>query len=157
MERILKPVLGPLKSARQMIDPQTVKLLQMSTTMMGHMVNENLIPSERLKARKKRFDVFKPYTLESFGQGMLDASIPDRPVFETTQMERAQLAVLLGSITDPYLMTFAGIPEEEVKKIVSAREERMKQEDDMAMLAITGAGEPDTQDTAKKSDGPSAN
>lgn len=146
MERVLAPIVGLIKSARKMHDPQTVKLLQMATAMMGYRLNNGNIPDAIVRSRSARFEAFRPFDLTSFGKGLLDCTIPGRDVFPETPLEKAQRLLIVQNITDPYLMTQAGVPEEEVKKMAAERQAQADLEASMLTGLAVAQGQNDNQD-----------
>jgi len=145
IERALSPVVGLVRSAQESADPQTIKLLQMETAIMGYRLNNSDIPAQIVAARPDRYNPFRPFGLESYGQGLLDCAIKPRPLFEPTQDERiASLTMMIPIIEsgDPYLMAQAGIPEEEIDRITREQEQR-RQEQLSAMALTTSAPDED--------------
>ena len=137
MERALSPIVGLVKAARANADPQTIKLLQMGTAIMGFRVNSGDIPAELMTARRARYEAFRPYGLDSFGQGLFDCSIPDRPVLSETKDEKVARLVMIESLTSEWALAEAGVPEEEIARITGERE---KQRAEMASaFSVTGA------------------
>lgn len=143
MERVLAPIVGLIRQARKMHDPQTVKLLQMAISMLGFRLSANQIPPEILQARPARFEAFQPYDLESYGRGLLDFTIPGRDVFPETLLERAQRLQITQTITDPYLQGQAGIPQEEADRM--AKEKQDQADAEAALIAGTQANGQDNQ------------
>lgn len=141
VERALFTILGLVESVQANMDPQTVKLLQMGTAMMGYRLGRGDYPAALVKARPDRYDPFKTYTLDSYGQGLLECSIGPRPLFTEAPDEKATRLILLGQIIetgDPWLMAQAGIPEEEIARMVGEQEQRRQE---MAQsFSIAGAG-----------------
>lgn len=127
VSRLLAPIVGLVESARGNLDPRMVALSQMGVAMMGFRVNldeeKGGYKRELLEQRKSRYDVFRPFGLESWGKGDLDFVIADRPVFEDTPEERVAYLVLAESLTTEWAMLRAGIPKEEVDKILKEKEE----------------------------------
>lgn len=123
MERLLAPVSGLVKAARKMHDPQTVKLLQMNTAIMGERLKRGDIPEEVRARRPARFEAFDGFDLTSFGKGLLDATIPGREIFPETLLEKAQRLVLVQGLTDPYLLEQAGVPKKEIKRMLKEQED----------------------------------
>lgn len=149
VERALFTILGLVESVQANMDPQTVKLLQMGTTMMGFRLGRGDYPAELVKARPDRYDPFREYTLDSYGQGLLECSIGPRPLFTETPDEKATRLILLGQIIetgDPWLMAQAGIPEEEIARM---RDEQEKRRAEMsAAFSVAGAGAQEQADQA---------
>jgi hypothetical protein len=124
VERALGPIVSRVIAARDNLDPQTVKLHQMSLAMIGERLRRLDYPAELLRDRSARYEAFRPFNLDSYGKGLLDFSIASRPVIPETVDERIQRAILLQSITDPLLMQMAGVSEEEVRQLFADREAR---------------------------------
>jgi len=141
VERALFTILGLVESVQANMDPQTVKLLQMGTTMMGYRLSKGHYPAELVKARSDRYDPFRQYTLDSYGQGLLECSIGPRPLFVEAPDEKATRLILLGQIIetgDPWLMAQAGIPEEEIARMVGEQEQRRQEM--ASAFSVAGAG-----------------
>jgi len=141
VERALFTILGLVESVQANMDPQTVKLLQMGTAMMGYRLGRGDYPPELVKARPDRYDPFRQYDLDSYGQGLLECSIGPRPLFTEAPDEKATRLILLGQIIesgDPWLMAEAGIPPEEIERIVGEQEQRRQEM--AASFSIAGAG-----------------
>ena len=141
VERALFTILGLVEAVQANMDPQTVKLLQMGTTMMGYRLGRGDYPADLVKARPDRYDPFSTFNLDSYGQGLLGCSIGPRPLFTEAPDEKATRLILLGQIIetgDPWLMAQAGIPEEEIARMQSEQEKR-RQEMEQA-FSVAGAG-----------------
>lgn len=141
VERALFTILGLVESVQANMDPQTVKLLQMGTTMMGFRLGRGDYPSDLVKARPDRYTPFEGFTLDSYGQGLLECSIGPRPLFTEAPDEKATRLILLGQIIetgDPWLMAQAGIPEEEIARMQSEQEKRRAEMS--AAFSVAGAG-----------------
>jgi hypothetical protein len=122
MTRILEPIVGRLTSAQEMHDPNTLKILQMATAIMGERIKRGDIPADILRSRPRRFDAFRPFDLASHGQGILDASIPARDPFPETPLEKAQRMLYVQQVTDPDLMLELGRSEEVVNQLTADRQ-----------------------------------
>ncbi len=141
VERALFTILGLVEAVQANMDPQTVKLLQMGTTMMGYRLQQGHYPADLVKARPDRYDPFRTFTLDSYGQGLLECSIGPRPLFTEAPDEKATRLILLGQIIetgDPWLMAQAGIPEEEIARMQSEQEKRRQEM--QAAFSVAGAG-----------------
>ncbi|MGE0541226.1 MAG: hypothetical protein AB7R89_13715 [Dehalococcoidia bacterium] len=141
IERLLGPIASPVRAARVNYDAQTRKLLQMAIAIMGYRLQRSDYPSDVVNARPDRYAPFQGFDLESFGQGHLDFAIPSRPVFPETIDERVARLVLVGQVIDtgdPWLMAEAGIPEEEVQRMIADRDRARQQE--LAAFSVAGAG-----------------
>jgi len=142
VERALFTILGLVESVQANMDPQTVKLLQMGTTMMGFRLGRgNDYPAALVAARPDRYEPFRQFTLDSYGRGLLECSIGPRPLFTETPDEKAMRLIQVGQIIetgDPWLMAQAGIPEEEIARMVGDQEKRRAEMS--AAFSIAGAG-----------------
>lgn len=141
VERALFTILGLVESVQANMDPQTVKRLQMGTTMMGFRLGRGDYPADLVKARPDRYDPFSTFNLDSYGQGLLECSIGPRPLFTEAPDEKATRLILLGQIIetgDPWLMAQAGIPEKEIARMQSEQEKRRTEM--QAAFSIAGAG-----------------
>ncbi len=94
IERALGPIVGRVKRARANHDPQTVKLHQMALAMLGFRLANGDYPERVTAERPARYEAFRAFDLTSYGRGMLDFTIPDRPVIPETAQERVELALL---------------------------------------------------------------
>lgn len=94
IERALGPIVGRVKRARANHDPQTVKLHQMALAMLGYRLTNGHYPARVVSERPARYEAFRPFDLGSYGRGLLDFTIPDRPVIPETAKERVDLALL---------------------------------------------------------------
>lgn len=147
VERALFIILGLVESVQANMDPQTVKLLQMGTTMMGYRLSKGHYPPALVAARPDRYKPFEKYTLDSYGQGLLECSIGPRPLFTEAPDEKATRLILLGQIIetgDPWLMAQAGIPEEEIDRMVGEQEKRRAEM--AAAFSVAGSGAQDEAD-----------
>ena len=141
VERALFTILGLVESVQANMDPQTVKLLQMGTAMMGYRLQQGHYPPALVTARPDRYEPFRTYTLDSYGQGLLECSIGPRPLFVEAPDEKATRLILLGQIIetgDPWLMAQAGIPEEEIARMVGDQEQRRAEM--QAAFSVAGSG-----------------
>lgn len=141
VDRILAPITGNVRDARKNYDPQTVKLLQMGTSMMAFNLSRVGVfwPREVVRRREKRYEPFREYTLDSYFEGRLDCSIPERPVFAESQDERIARLVQINSLIadpDPWVLREAGVPEAEVARILKEKEEAREAMD----AQLTGVG-----------------
>lgn len=151
-DRILSPITGKVRDARKNYDPQTLKKLQMSTSMIAHNIRRNYYPYQVMQRRAKRYDPFRVFTLDSYFRGLLDASIPDRPVFPESQDEKISRLVQINALLadpDPWVLKEAGVPEAEVKRIL---QEKNAAREAMA-ISLTGVNpqrpEPDNPDNSE--------
>lgn len=135
-ERVLAPVVGLVKNSRKMHDPQTIKRLQMSTSMMAYGLRSGAITPAVIAQRPSRYAAFQPYDLTSYDRGLMDCTVAGRDVFPETLLEKTQRLTLVQNLTDPWLLQQAGVPEDEV--------ERMKEDQDQAdedeLALLTGLG-----------------
>ena len=141
VERALFTILGLVEAVQANMDPQTVKLLQMGTTMMGYRLQQGHYPADLVKARPDRYEPFSTFNLDSYGQGLLECSIGPRPLFTEAPDEKATRLILLGQIIetgDPWLMAQAGIPEEEIARMQSEQQQRRAEM--QAAFSVAGAG-----------------
>lgn len=124
--RILSPIIARVEAARKNHDPQTIKLCQMAISMIAYRLKAGDYYPDVVQKRKKRYEVFDPYTIDSFSEGLLDFTIPDRPVFKDTLDEKVNRLVLIEKLSTPWAMLEAGMPEAEVTKIMAEREKQQK-------------------------------
>lgn len=147
----LAPIDARVRAARRNHDTQMVKLLQMNTSMMGHHVNTGEFPSEVMAARRDRYEAFRPFTLDSYGRGLEDATIPDRDVFPESKMERAQYLAVVDALESDWARREAGIPDDEIRAMNA--EQRRQSEAMAAAFSVTAAEEPTTGDSEDAGDG----
>lgn len=141
IDRILAPITGNVRDARKNYDPQTVKLLQMGTSMMAFNLSRVGVfwPREVVRRRSSRYEPFEAYSLDSYFEGLLDCSIPERPVFAESQDERIARLVQINTLiadADPWVLKEAGLPEAEVNRIIKEKREAQEAMD----AQLTGIG-----------------
>jgi len=110
-----------------------VKLLQMATSIMGYRLHAGDIPDEILSQRPDRYEAFAPYTVEAWGRGLLDATIPGREVFPESQAEKAQWLALAKDLP-PWGLRELGISEEDIAAEEEAKAQRAAEQ--LAMFAM---------------------
>lgn len=140
VERALGPIIGLVKDARKNYDTQTVKLIQMALTMTGWRVLTNGYPLELIAARQARYDVFKPFPLEAFGQGLMDFIIPDREVIPDTIDERIARQLQIEQLTWPYSWQVAGVPEDVRTKLETEQNDEKARQAQLDQFAAVGPG-----------------
>jgi hypothetical protein len=140
MERVLSPIVGLVNAVRANIDPQTVKLLQMGTAIMGERLKRGDYPVDLVNARPDRYDPFKPFDLTSHGRGLLKCSIPSRPVFEESRDEKIQRLILIEGLQSRWAQLEAGMPEEEVDAL-QAKRQAEREGFDVNLTGIGGQNE----------------
>jgi hypothetical protein len=148
VERALSPIVALVNDARSNADPQTIKLLQMGTAIIGMRLKNGDYPDDLVRARPDRYQPFAAFDLESYGRGLLECSVGPRPVFSETVDEKTLRLVQMIPIIesgDPWLMLQAGIPQEEIDRMVAEQEKR--QQDMVASFSVAGAGNQDQGST----------
>lgn len=141
IKRGLGPVVGLMELAQANYDPQTIKAAQMGIAIMGYRLQQRDYPDAVVQGRPDRYAAFEPFDLTSYGEGKLDFSIGPRDPFPETPEERVQRLILLGSVIDsgdPWLIAQAGVPEEEVTRIIADQEKRRREQE--AAFSVAGAG-----------------
>jgi hypothetical protein len=133
----LRPIIAKVQSAQANHDPQMVKVCQMATTMMGMRLNNGDIPREVVTARPDRYKVFEPYTLESFGRGLLDASIAPRDPFPESKLEQATWLTIAVELP-PWAQRQLGIDEADIAEQEAANQARAAEM--VAAFSVAGAG-----------------
>lgn len=154
VERALSPIVGKVTAAQNNADPQTIKLGQMAIAILGFRVNQGDVPADLIAARPARYAAFAPFDLDSFGRGLLDATIPSRSMFTPSRGERLQEVVLLGQVVetgDPYLMAEAGVPHDEIARIVGEREQRRAEM--AAAFSVASSGNSSTAEATSETAG----
>jgi hypothetical protein len=150
VERALGPIVGRVKRARANYDPQLVKLMQMAITIIGYRLSQGDYPRALLAARPERYQAFAPYDLATYGRGLQDFTIPDRDVFAETIDEKVDRLMKIATLIDagdPWLLEQAGVPADEVKRMLTDQQEKR----DAALQAFAPA---QTSDTAIADNGP---
>ena len=140
VERALSIILGLVYGVRDNQDPRTMELLGMGAAMMGMRLQNGDYPPELVRARADRYDPLRRFNLDSYGQGLLKCSVGPRPIFQESADERTlRLVQMLPIIEsgDPWLMSQAGIPQEEIDRIV--REQEQARQEQLATFAVAGA------------------
>lgn len=149
-ERILAPIVGKVNKSRGRHDPNTVKQLQMAISMISFQLANKGYPADIVSARPDRYKPFGDYDLTSYGRGLLDFGIKSRPVFARSQEERAQLMVLIESLTTEYGLSNSGVPDDDIQAILGEREKRRQG----LALNISGIGAgSQNEDTQSESSG----
>lgn len=137
MQRILAPIIGKVETVRKNHDPQTVKLCQMNAAIMGYRLRSGDIPASIVAARPDRYEAFAPYDLDSYGRGLLDATIPGRPVFAESRSEKAQWLALAADLP-AWGLRELGIDEADIAAHEADR--AAQREAQMAAFSVAGAG-----------------
>lgn len=141
----LAPIRAKVQSAQNNHDPQMVKICQMHVTIMGERLRNGSIPSDILRARPDRYKAFAPYSLDSYGQGKLDASIPVRDPFPESRLEKAQWVMLVDGMSD-WGKKEMGVPEDEIAAMASDRQAQADRE--MELLSGVAAQQAQNEDVA---------
>lgn len=131
MEKALGPIVGLVKQARKQHDPQTIKRLQMATSMMAYGLRSGAIPPEVQALRPSRYEAFQPFDLTSYDRGLMDCTVAGRDVFPETLLEKTQRLTLVQALTDPWLLTQAGVPQAEVDRIDQEKQDQADAEAQM--------------------------
>lgn len=87
-------------------DHMLIKLMQMSVSIGGHLVNSGSFGARRMLTDHQQR--FLPFDLESFKAGELSVTLLPRPLFPETAMERTQTAIARESIQTIQGMIEAG-------------------------------------------------
>lgn len=135
---LLSPIQGLVDGVRSNLDPPMLALCQMGVSIMGYRVNNGDIPEDLLAARAARYDVFRPFGLDSWDRGLLDASIPQRPIFPESREKKLARLALMEALEDPWTMAEAGWPKEEIAR----RQETRQATADEFALAFNRGGTP---------------
>jgi hypothetical protein len=141
VERALGVISGRLHKFRGVIDPQTVKLHQMAIAMIGWRLSGNQYDAAIVNARPARYKAFEPFGLDSWGEGMLDFTIPTRPWIPETIDERLAQLVIIEGLQTEYALRRAGVDAANIRKIMGEREAEQARMD----AQITGIGAPNAQ------------
>jgi hypothetical protein len=136
LQRILAPIIGKVEQARKQHDPRMIAVLQMATSMLGYRISSGDIPDVLLRNRADRYDKFKPYVPGAYDKGLMDATMPGRPVFAESHQEKAQWLALADQFTHDWALKEVGISEEEIAASELAAQKRMAQQQQL----LTGTG-----------------
>lgn len=124
-ERALGDATGLVYRVRGAMDPETVKLHQMATSMCGFRYHDDSADGWRARGGlTRRDDVFKPYTLDSYKAGDLDMSILERPVVPRTQEERLDVLERMERLESTYALGEMGLDETVAARILRDKRER---------------------------------
>lgn len=148
VERALGPITGNVIAARANHDPQTVKLHQMALAMMGWRLANGDYPAAVVAARPDRYEPFRPFDLTSYGRGLLDMEIAERPVIAETIDERVARLLQIQTLEDPWMLEQAGVPPEVVARMQRDREARRAE----MQAAFSGAGAGGPEDDTGEQD-----
>jgi hypothetical protein len=149
VERALGPIKGKLDAARDNHDPQTIKEGQMALAIMGWRLNNGDYDPALVAAREARYEAFRPYDLESYGEGLMDCSIPSREMIPRSDEERVALLILIETLKTDWARERAGIKPEDVAKM---RAEAEAQQDrlDAQMTGFRAANNEETDATSPR-------
>ena len=152
-DKLLSPISGKVVGSRTNHDPRMVQLLQQGTAIMGHMLDMGVIPPEVRASRADRYAAFEPFDLASYGRGLLDATIQDRPVFPESDMERAQWLTLADGLQNEWALRRMGITEDEIEAAMELQEQKRMEMEERLTGIRPGSGEEEDEDIAPE--GPS--
>jgi hypothetical protein len=159
MQRVMQPIIGRVRAVRRIDDTATLKMGQMSISMLSERIQRGDVPQDVLDARKDRYKPFLEYDLTSYGKGLLDASIPDRDVFPETRAEKAQWIAIADGLTTEWAMREMGIPDKEIAKRLGENAKKAQQTADaqaaLLSMAQTGRTDQTQQETVTGVTGPS--
>ncbi len=133
----LAPIAARVQGVQRNHDPRMVALLQMATSMLGYRLRNDDIPADIVAARQDRYDAFRDYDLTSYGQGLMDASIPDREVFPESEREKAETVAIIDGLS-LWGKKAMGVSEEELADIERRDQEAAQAQ--MAAFSVAGAG-----------------
>lgn len=141
-ERAMGRIISKVVAARDNYDPQTIKQMQMATTMMAVSLARGDFAPEVVERRASRYEPFRAFDLGSYDRGEMDCSIPSRDVIPRTEEERVALAVLIESLKTEVGRTRAGLSEEERTALADEAQARLDRIDaEMAGFRSTAAME----------------
>jgi len=138
VERALGPIIGRVKDARKNYDTQTIKLIQMALAMAGWRVQTNGYPAALVNSRPDRYQALAKFNLDSYGRGLLDFTIPDRPVIPETLDEKIARAMLVEQLQWEYHLQVAGLPPDVIAEVVTEREEEAERQARLEEVAVVG-------------------
>lgn len=150
VERALGPIIGLVQDARKNYDTQTVKLIQMALSITAYRVVTGGYAPEVINRRRARYEVFRPFAPGAFDAGLMDFTIPDRPVIPDTIDERITRQMQIEQLQWEYSLRVAGVPDEIVKQVMGERQEeaeRMAKLDEVTAFGAPPADEDDDEDT----------
>lgn len=138
MQRLLAPIIGKIEQARKSHNTQIIKQLQMATTMIAMRLKGQIlpaIPQPVVRLRTDRYDAFQQYDRESFGRGLLDATVPSMPgdIFPESPLEKAQVLTLAANLPD-WALREMGFADDVIAAEVASREQKQAALD----AAVTG-------------------
>lgn len=149
VERALGPIIGAVKDARSNYDTQTAKRIQMAISMTAQRVLAGSY-GDLLTTRAKRYDLFREFGPGVYDQGGMDFIIPDREVIPDTIDERIARMLQVEQLQWDYSLRVAGIPEEELAKIMEERNAEKERQAKMEELAIVGVPEEGADDAEQE-------
>jgi hypothetical protein len=127
MERVLAPIKGKVDGVRQEHDPRIIAVLQMATSIIGQRLAQGDIPQELVTRRKQRYDAFRPFAPGAWDRGLMDATMPGRPVFPESNFEKAQWLSLADQYSHDWALQRQGISDEEIADANAADEDAKAQ------------------------------
>lgn len=133
VQKTILPIAAKVEGARKNYDPRMVQILQMATAMLGERLQRGEIPSSVTAQRQDRFKAFAGFNLDSYGHGLLDATIPTRPVFSETRLETAQWLTLAAGLPEWGLAMLGVTPEQRAEAQVEAEKAGLEMD-----AALTG-------------------
>lgn len=136
VELILAPITGKVKRARANYDPQTVKLYQMGTSMLGMRLAAGNYDRDLLARRPSRYAAFAPFAPGAFDAGRMDCGIADRDVFAESDADKIARLVMIEQLESQVMLRMAGIGDAEVAEIIADREGRRREMIDAAMPPV---------------------
>lgn len=122
-DRIITPVRGLVEHARAGYDASLVRLVQMAISMCGMRVNEgdwDLVPGPLDGAR----EAFRPYTLDSYDQGLTAFEIGQRDIVLPGRAELIEQAQGIESLSTLYGLRMAGLSDTDAEELIREREAR---------------------------------
>lgn len=147
----LAPIIAKVEMAQKNHNPQMVKGLQMSAAMMGFHLNRGDFPDGIVQSRPARYEAFRPFGLDSFGRGLLDATIPLSNVFTESKAEKAQWLAIAADLP-AWALRELGIDEADIE--ATERDRAAQREAQMAAFSVASAGQ-DEDEGATGPSGPS--
>jgi hypothetical protein len=103
-----------------LFDRQTIKLLQMGTAIGGMRANAGDWgePGQLTSEQQK----FLPFGLDSFKAGQLDCMMLPRTLVRESPSERIDTLIKISTLSDPWLLSQAGVPDDEIERMTAARD-----------------------------------
>lgn len=105
-----------------LFDRQTIKLLQMGTAIAGLRATDGSWTREQGFPLTEEQKKFQPFGLDSFKAGDLDCMMLPRQLVRESASERIDTLIKIGTLDDPWLLEQAGVPQEEIDRMMASKQ-----------------------------------